>query len=66
MSASAAVAAAHAAVARAEARMCECDRPDEADNPHRHNKDMACVYWLAGDKPDKRRIYAALRELGFV
>jgi len=30
---------------------CECDRPDEADNPHRHTFDVACVYWIAG-RPD--------------
>lgn len=28
--------------------LCECDRPDESDNPHRHERDMACVYWIAG------------------
>lgn len=28
--------------------LCECNRPDEADNPHRHTFDVACLYWLAG------------------
>ena len=50
-------------VAEAEAKLCECDRPDEADNPHRHEKDMACVYWLAGDKPDRDKVLAAFEEL---
>ena len=32
-----------------ESHLCECGRPDELDNPHRHNFDWACVYWIAGE-----------------
>lgn len=33
------------AVARSEANLCECDRPDELDNPHRHTRDEVCEKW---------------------
>jgi hypothetical protein len=42
-----------------DADMCECDRPDEADNPHRHTFDVACVYWIAGRPSLARRRAAA-------
>jgi hypothetical protein len=25
--------------------LCECDRPDERDNPHRHVRSFACELW---------------------
>ena len=46
------------AVAESEAKLCECDRPDELENPHRHDFDVACVYWQAG-----RPSYSARQEV---
>lgn len=45
-------------VARSEEKLCECDRPDLSDDPHRHEKDMACIYWLAG-RPSQQRLVMA-------
>lgn len=42
-----------------DADLCECDRPDESDNPHRHKLDEACVYWIAG-RPGSDAIKAAI------
>lgn len=44
---------------RTDDDLCECDRPDRADDPHRHAFDVACVYWLAG-RPSRERIVAAV------
>lgn len=41
-----------------EQDLCECDRPDERDNPHRHDKTMACIYWMAGRPSQADRIDA--------
>lgn len=32
-------------VEESEARLCECNRPDEHDNPHRHERDDWCALW---------------------
>lgn len=42
-------------VAEAEAKLCECDRPDESDNPHRHDKSEVCVFW-AWIKPEIEKL----------
>jgi hypothetical protein len=36
---------ARAAVDASEERLCGCDRPDQADDPHRHNRDGLCNRW---------------------
>lgn len=28
--------------------LCECDRPDERDNPHRHERTIECARWSEG------------------
>lgn len=39
--------------------LCECDRPDLADDPHRHERDVACIYWIAGRPSQVLRQLAA-------
>lgn len=51
------------AVERAELLACDCDRMDKLDDPHRHERDMACVYWAVG-KPDEKAVIAYLETLG--
>lgn len=45
-------------ISRSEMNLCECDRPDQRDNPHRHILDIACVYWMAGRPSVEDRIDA--------
>jgi len=33
------------AAQRSDDALCGCDRPDEAENPHRHPRDPACALW---------------------
>ncbi len=49
-------------VARSENDLCECDRPDQRDEPHRHKIDVACVYWMAG-RPSVSDRVDAMRQL---
>ena len=46
------------AIEESERELCECDRPDELDNPHRHKFDVACVYWRASPSSveDRKRV----------
>lgn len=50
------------AVSRSENKLCECDRPDQRDEPHRHTLDVACVYWMAG-RPSVEDRVDAMRQL---
>jgi hypothetical protein len=34
-------------------KLCECDRPDEKDNPHRHELSVACIYWERAKKAEE-------------
>lgn len=46
-----------------EETLCECDRPDLGDDPHRHIFSAACIYWIAGRPSKERLIAAANKEL---
>ena len=49
-------------ISRSENSLCECDRPDQRDEPHRHTLDVACVYWMAG-RPSVEDRVDAMRQL---
>jgi len=51
------------AIRRSEEKMCGCDRPDKADDPHRHEFDVACLYFQAGS-PTEDRIRQVLLDRG--
>lgn len=50
------------AIARSENDLCECDRPDTLDDPHRHTLTVACIYWMAG-RPSQADRLDACRQL---
>lgn len=45
-------------ISRSENGLCECDRPDQMENPRRHTLDVACVYWSASRPSQAARLNA--------